>query len=253
MPMLELISVSKFFGGLTAVHDASFKLEPRTILSVIGPNGAGKTTLINLITGFYPVSKGEIIFQGRKLGGLKPHQIARLGIARTFQGIETPGNLTVLENVLIGCDIRNSAGMIRTGLSFPSTKKTERQNREEAFYFLSLIGLHDKSSYLAGNLPLGDQRMLAVACALAIEPKVLILDEPAAGLGKDEILQLTGIIRKQCERGLAILLVDHHMGFVMNISERVIVLAFGEKIAEGPPDTIKEDKRVISVYLGEEG
>jgi branched-chain amino acid transport system ATP-binding protein len=249
--VLELISVSKNFGGLAAVSDLSFKLEGRTILSVIGPNGAGKTTLINLIAGVYPVSKGDIFFQGRKLNGLKPHQIARLGIARTFQNLETPGNLTVLENVLLGCDSRNSSGMISTGLSLPSTRARERQNREKAFYSLSLVGLQDKSSYLADNLPLGEQRLLAIACALAIEPKVLILDEPAAGLAANDALQLAGVIQKQCDRGLAILLVDHHMGLVMNISKRVIVLAFGEKIAEGPPDIVRKDKQVISAYLGE--
>jgi branched-chain amino acid transport system ATP-binding protein len=242
----------KFFGGLRAIDALDFSVTRGQIKAIIGPNGAGKTTLFNLISGIFPPSGGGFEFQGRKLVGLKPHRIARLGITRTFQNVELFGNMSVLENVMLGRHSRTLAGIFRAGFRFPGMRREEKEIRERALEELRFLGLEGQASAPATSLPLGEQKLLEIARALATEPKLILLDEPAAGLNMRETAGLGEIIRQIRERGITVMLVEHDMSLVMEVSDEVLVLNYGKKIAEGHPREIQRNPEVIAAYLGEE-
>jgi ABC-type branched-subunit amino acid transport system ATPase component len=251
-PILETSRLRKIFGGLMAIVDLNFKVMPGQIKAIIGPNGAGKTTLFNIITGILPPTGGTIRFKGREINSEKPHRIAQKGISRTFQTVELFGNMTVLENVMVGRHVRTKVGLIQSGLRLPGVKREERFVLETAQEKLGIVGLTRRANESASGIPLGEQKLLEVARALATDPQLLLLDEPAAGLNETEILRITEIIRKIRESGITVLLVEHHMDLVMNISDEIVVLNYGEKVVEGTPEEVKGDQRVIDAYLGVE-
>jgi len=251
--VLKVQDLQKSFGGLRAIDTLSFRVTEGRIKSFIGPNGAGKTTLFNLITGIYPPNRGFFEFGGRTLNGLKPHEIARLGISRTFQNLELFSNMNVLENVMVGCHYQTSAGIFRAGLRLPGMREEEKRIREKALEELRFLGLEGKAQAGATSLPLGGQKLLEIARALATQPKLLLLDEPAAGLNIRETEKLSGTIQRIRDRGITVMLVEHDMSLVMGISDEVLVLNYGKKIAEGSPREIQKNPAVIAAYLGEEG
>jgi len=250
--ILTAQGIRKLFGGLRAVDDLDFSVTQGHIKSVIGPNGAGKTTLFNLITGIFPPSGGDFAFQGKKLVGLKTHRIARLGIARTFQNVELFGNMSALENVMLGRHSRTGAGIFGAGLRLSGMRREEREIRERAMEELTFLGLENRASVAATSLPLGEQKLLEIARALATEPKLILLDEPAAGLDMRETAKLGEIIRQIRDRGITVMLVEHDMSLVMEVSDEVLVLNYGRKIAEGHPREVQRNPEVVAAYLGEE-
>ncbi len=250
MALLETRRLTKKFGGLTAVNGVDLLIEERMITALIGPNGSGKTTYFNLLTGVYPPNEGDIFFDGENLTGLKPSHIARRGVSRTFQNIQLFQRLTVLENVMVAQDLHCRATVMGAYFRTPAMVKEEREVREKAQSLIELVGLRGMEGQEARNLPYGAQRLLEIARALATRPKLLLLDEPAAGMNVSESGDLMSLIRKIRDRGITVLLVEHDMRVVMGISDRVAVLNFGQKIAEGTPEEVKKNPEVIRAYLG---
>jgi branched-chain amino acid transport system ATP-binding protein len=251
VPLLEATNITKTFGGLTAVNDVTLNVEPSRIVSVIGPNGAGKTTFFNILTGIYKPDKGSIIFDGKPIAGRKPNEIAALGMRRTFQNIRLFGNMTVLENVLVGMHTHLHAPFWQIVARAAGVRREEAKARERAREHLVYVGLDAKREELAKNLPYGDQRRLEIARALAGEPRLILLDEPTAGMNPQETDAATGLIQRlRDDLKLTVVLIEHDMRLVMAISEHITVLDYGTKIAEGDAQVIRSNPRVIEAYLG---
>ena len=251
--LLELKGVSRNFGGLRAVSHVDMAVPEKGLIGLIGPNGAGKTTIFNLITGIYEVTEGEILFEGAPINGLKPHQVVRRGIARTFQNIRLFKNLTVIDNVLMSRQLTARYSMAHAILRLPAYYREEKRLREEARELLRLMHLEDREKDLASALPYGEQRRLEIARALALDPKVILLDEPAAGMNPAESADLMSLIRSiRDDRGIAVLLIEHDMKVVMGVCEHIYVLDYGMLISQGPPEAVASDPKVIEAYLGEE-
>ena len=253
MSLLSLQTVTKIFGGLTAVNEVSFDVEQGSIVGLIGPNGAGKTTVFNLITGNYVPDGGDIRFAGQSIKGMKPHTIVGLGIARTFQSIRLFPTLPLVENVLAGRHCRMHSGIIGSMFHTPAQRREERAALERAMNELEFVGLADSYAEEAGSLSYGNQRLLEIARALASEPRFLILDEPAGGMNDQETADLMLLIKAIQKRGITILLIEHDMNLVMRVCEKIVVLENGALIAEGTSAEIKRNPRVIEAYLGAEG
>jgi branched-chain amino acid transport system ATP-binding protein len=250
MALLEVEKIRRCFGGLVAVDQVSFEVAPGEVKSVIGPNGAGKTTVFNLISGMLRPQSGQVRFRGQEITGLKPYQISRAGISRTFQNPSLFLRMSVLENVMVGRHQRSRSGFWKCGLRWPSQRREEEAIREAAICHLENVGLRDLADRSAGSLAFGQRRMVELARALATEPDLLLLDEPASGLNTREKDELNSLIRGIRERGITILLVEHDMTLVMDVSDDILVLNNGTPIAEGPPSVIQNDPRVIAIYLG---
>ncbi|MFC1504001.1 ABC transporter ATP-binding protein [Spirochaetota bacterium] len=252
MNILTVNNLLKQFGGLNAVNNVSFGVEEGSIKGIIGPNGAGKTTLFNLISGALKPDEGEIYFRGEEIHGLQPHRIARKGISRTFQAVKLFSSMTVLENVMIGRHVRTKAGFIAGILSLPWTHREEKEIRSVAMDILNLLGIEELAYTEATSLPFGKQRVVEFARALATGPDFLLLDEPAAGLNINETTGMSRLIRTICDRGITVLIIEHDMSLIMDISDEIVVLNSGKKIAEGVPKDIRAHGEVINAYLGVE-
>jgi len=250
--LLEIQGLHKHFGGVAAVRGVDFAVAQGQIKALIGPNGAGKTTIFNVICGVLAPTKGRVLYEGRPLPVCRPHAVAARGIARTFQLVRLFGEMSVLENVLVGCHRRGRAGWGACALRTRAMRAEEAGLRERAREILALVGLEARAEMPAAALPYGEQRLIELGRALGMEPRLLLLDEPGAGLNPSEQERLSVLIRRIRDSGTTVLLVDHHMEFVMNLSEEIIVLCSGEKLAEGPPAAVRAHPDVIAAYLGED-
>ena len=252
LPLLRITGLTKMFGGLSAVRNVDFEVQPHQVFGIIGPNGAGKTTMFNLISGIYPPTAGRIVFRGEDITNLKCHHMTRKGITRTFQALYLFSELTALENVLVGHHSQLQSGLLRSILRSPGVIKEERAAVERARDWLTMVGLSGKENVIAGGLSYGEQIVVGIARALASEPKLLLLDEPAGGLTYSESEKLMRLVEQIVEHGITVLLIEHRMHFLMNLAHEILVIDHGESICQGTPEEVKRDARVIEAYLGRE-
>ena len=251
-PLLRTENLTKYFGGVKALNGVDLEVHPGIIQAVIGPNGAGKTTFFNVVSGVFKPSGGEVLFDGSRISGSLPHRIASRGLTRTFQNLQLFSEMTVLENVMVGMHLRSKSGIFSSALKLPSAVREERLIRERSMHWLRFVGLDGQWERTASSLPFGRQRVLEMARALASEPHLLMLDEPAAGLNNRETQDLAELIRRIQKENITVLLVEHDMDLVMEVSEHVMVMDQGKVIAEGDPEAIRKDEKVLKAYLGVE-